>query len=166
MTSGNSNLRGVVLKDYNIGIYAMSPGETNPDKDPFMRGINPKLELVGRFIQSNKVFKEDIFDDEKSALETIPKLWETKQENSERLMKFINTGFAKFKGDNGNWFIRRERFLISRHRVSTGQNIGRWMYAWNLKQAYELFAKEVVRIATILEKNGEYQSDFTLFSGY
>lgn len=92
MTSGQSNLRGVMIQAYNKGIYTFSPNEPNPDKDPLMRGLNPKLELIGRFIQSSKTFKDDIFDDESSLLEVHPKMWETKEENSERLIEFMSAG--------------------------------------------------------------------------
>jgi len=50
------------------------------------------------------------------------------------------------------------------HRVAHGSNIARWLYAYNLKDAYDLYAKEITRVSKILMKKGEYQMEFALFS--
>jgi len=50
------------------------------------------------------------------------------------------------------------------HRISLGHNIGRWVYAYNLKDAYALFHKEMIRVTTALSKKAEYQMEFAFFS--
>lgn len=46
--------------------------------------------------------------------------------------------------------------MVMYHRVAHGSNIARWLYAYNLKDAYDLYAKEITRVSKILMKKGEY----------
>ena len=52
----------------------------------------------------------------------------------------------------GNWFKKKEKFLIMYHRIALGHNIARTVYAYNLKDAYDLYAKEMERVGKLLFK--------------
>jgi len=145
------------------GIFAFSPTEPNPDKDPFMRAYNPSLMLAGIYVQSQGLMKEEVYSDKEAGHEFHMKEWETHEEIVERLREYSKGLADKFNG-HGKKFVKKQRYLITYYRHWSGIVPMRWAHAKDMKEMFEFFGTYLNTMATRLERKQEQPMDFCLFS--
>lgn len=106
ITAAKAEMRGIMIYANNPGIFAFSPTEPNPTKDPYMKAYNPMLRLCGMYIQSKGLMKAEIYSDKEAGYETLPKIWETNDEIVDRIRSYSASLSDKFDG-HGKKFVKR-----------------------------------------------------------